>query len=98
VIINRKVFGMSCENSSMSGIIALIGIRWHKRLTLKYNGDCLMKHAESTEFTKQKYKEHRMKLDRIKKTVRQQNQDRQDKIMNKALQARFLYDARNSGE
>jgi len=54
-----------------------------------------MKHAEIEEFAKQKKKEHRMKIDKIKETARQQNQDRKDKNRNKILLERYLYDARN---
>lgn len=89
---------MSCENRLLGLNNSPIGMRWRNWLTLRYNEDLFMKHSEFTEFAKQKNKEHRMKLDRIKETVRQQNQDRQDKKKNKALLERFLYDARNSGE
>jgi hypothetical protein len=54
-----------------------------------------MKHAEIEEFAKQKKKEHRMKIDRIKETARQQNQDKQDKNRYRILLERYLYDARN---
>lgn len=54
-----------------------------------------MKHAEIEEFAKQKKKEYRMKIDRIKETARQLNQERQDRGRNRFLLERYLYDARN---
>jgi len=54
-----------------------------------------MKHADIEEFAKQKKKEHRMKIDKIKETSRQQNQDRLDNKRNRVLLERYLYDARN---
>lgn len=54
-----------------------------------------MKYAEIEEFAKQKKKEHRIKIDKIKETARQQNQERQDKFRNRVLLERYLYDARN---
>jgi len=57
-----------------------------------------MKHAEIEEFAKQKKKEQRMKIDKVKETARQQNRDRQDSKRNRVLLERCLYDARNCDE
>lgn len=57
-------------------------------------GDFCMKLAEIKKFAKQKKKEFREKNNKIKKTVRQQNQDRK---IYKVLLEKYLYDARYCG-
>ena len=57
-----------------------------------------MKLAEIEEFAKLKKKEHRMKIDKIKDSVREQNEERQDKKKHKILMEKYLYDARYYGE
>jgi len=57
-----------------------------------------MKLAEIEEFAKQKKKEHRMKIDKIKETARRQNQEKQDKKTYKFLLEKYLYDARYLSE
>jgi len=56
-----------------------------------------MKFADIEEFAKHKKKEHRMKIDKIRETARQQNQERQDRKMNKVLLEKYLYEARYCG-
>lgn len=57
-----------------------------------------MKFDEIEEFAKQKKKEHRMKIDKIKDAARQHNQERQDKKPYKILMEKYLYDARYLSE
>jgi len=55
-----------------------------------------MKHAEIEEFSKQRKKEQRMKIDKIKEAARKQMQDRQDKKSKKILSENYNYDERVS--
>lgn len=55
-----------------------------------------MKHAEIEAFTKQKTKEQRMHIDKMKETARQQKQDRLDKRADTVPVEKYLHDARHS--
>lgn len=57
-----------------------------------------MKPAEIEEYSKQKKKEHRMKIDKIKETARQHNQEKQDRKINKYLLEKCRYDERYLAE
>lgn len=52
-----------------------------------------MKFAEIQEFTKQRKKAQRIKIDKIKETARQLNRDREDNEMNKDLSEIYSYDS-----
>ena len=55
-----------------------------------------MKLAEIEDFAKQKRKEHRMKIDKIRKIAKQQSRDRQDENTYNDLTERCHHDARYS--
>ena len=57
-----------------------------------------MNFDEIEEFAKQKKKEHRMKIDKIKDAARRHNQERQGKKPYKILMEKYLYDARYLSE
>ncbi|MBV5339658.1 MAG: hypothetical protein J0665_08855 [Deltaproteobacteria bacterium] len=53
-----------------------------------------MKLADIEEFAKHKKKEHRMKIDKIRESARQQNQEKQDRKCNKVLLEKYHYDSK----
>lgn len=57
-----------------------------------------MKCPELEAFAKQKKKEHRMKINKIKETARQQNYDRHAKKANRDLMEKYHHDAQSTGE
>ncbi len=57
-----------------------------------------MKLPEILECTKQRKKETRMKIDKMKEIARQRNHDRQGNEMHKSLTEKFYYDAYTCGK
>lgn len=55
-----------------------------------------MKHAEIEAYSKQKIKERRMQVEKIKDAARHQMQERQDKRSDSVNVEKYLHDVRHS--